>query len=203
MKRTVTSNTVALRSIASDLSSITATLAVGAEVEQVDASAGWVKVVTDDGRTGWLRETDLGEIAEAAPATLVEERSELSGELAAVEQTQLETLVSQIQQVAQTRQADAERPATGWEFATDVVKAVVGKNYTVHAVVALVLYFFMWVPGLVLNVIYLKQANRDQRETGKAPEGKGCLLWLLWVFGIIPFVTIAMLLVIGLTVAEE
>jgi hypothetical protein len=179
------------------MSGIVATLVMGTVVDQVDKSAGWVKIVTDDGRTGWLRETDLGPVAEAAPSTIAAERAELSSEIQAVEQTQLGTLVSRIEQVAEARQAEANRPAAGWQFATDAVKAVVGRNYMFHAFVALVAYTFMWIPGLVLNIVFLNQAGKDQNETGKAPEGKGCLLWLLWVFGIIPFVTIVLLVAIA------
>ena len=185
------------------MSSIVATLVVGTVVQQVDKSAGWVKVVTDDGRTGWLRETDLSEIVDTSPPpTIATERAELHTELEAVGQSELRELVGEIEQVAQNREAAADRPVTGWQFATDVAKAVVGKNYTVHAIAALVLYTFMWVPGFIVNVVFLKQANRDQDETGKAPEGKGCLLWLLWVFGIIPLVTIILLLAIGIMVAD-
>ena len=203
MKRTVSSSTVAIRSIASDMSTIVATLVTGTVVDQVDASAGWVKVVTDDGRQGWLRETDLSAIAEAGPPTLAQERSGLSGELQAASQSQVETLVNRIDQVAQTREAETSRPATGWQFAADSANAIIGKNYTVHAIVALVLYTFLWIPGLILNVVFLNQANRDQREAGKAPEGKGCLLWLLWVFGIIPVVVIVLLIAIGIVVGTE
>jgi hypothetical protein len=60
----------------------------------------------------------------------------------------------------------------------------------------------MWIPGLVLNIVFLNNANRDQRAAGKAPEGKGCLVWLLWVFGILPAVIFVLLLAIGLTVAD-
>ena len=184
------------------MSSIVATLVVGTVVDQVDASAGWVKVVTDDGRQGWLRETDLSDVAEAAPPTIATERTVLATELNAVEQTQLQTLVTQIEQVAQTRETAANLPAAGWQFATDAVTAVVGKNYTFHAIAALVAYTFMWIPGLVLNIVFLNNANRDQRANGKAPEGKGCLMWLLWVFGIIPPVVIVLLIAIGFMVAE-
>jgi hypothetical protein len=147
-------------------------------------------------RAGCVKPT-LVRSLRAAPPTIAEERLALSSEIQAVEQTQLGTLVSRISQIAQTRQAEANLPAAGWQFATDAVKAVVGKNYTFHAVVALVAYTFMWIPGLMLNVVFLNQANKDQNDAGKAPEGKGCLLWLLWVFGIIPFVTIVLLIVIA------
>jgi hypothetical protein len=184
------------------MSSIVATLVVGTVVDQVDASAGWVKVVTQNGRQGWLRETDLGPGAEAAAQTLAGERAELSNELEAVEQTQLGTLVSQIEQVANTRQAAEDREPVGWQFTADEAIAAIKKNYTFHAFVALFLYSFLWVPGLILNIIWLNQANREQNETGNPPQGKGCRVWLIWVFAIIPVVIIGLLLAIGLMVAE-
>jgi hypothetical protein len=185
------------------MSSIVATLVVGTVVDQVDASAGWVKVVTEDGRQGWLRETDLSEVSEAATPTMAAETATLSSEIAAVEQSQLQTLVTQIEQVAETRQRVESREPTGWQFEPERAVAAVKKNYTFHALAALFLYTFLWLPGLILNIVFLNNANRDQNETGKAPEGKGCLVWLLWVFGILPVVIIVLLLAIGLTVAEE
>jgi hypothetical protein len=185
------------------MSSIVATLVVGTVVDQVDASAGWVKVVTDDRRQGWLRETDLSEVTEAPAPTMAAERNELASEIKAVEQSQLQTLVTQIDQVATTREATANQVAKGWQFATDAAAAVIAKNYTFHAFAALFLYSFLWIPGLVLNIVFLNNANRDQRATGKAPQGKGCLLWLLWVFGILPVVIIVLLLAIGIMVGDE
>src|SRR5262245_41731030 len=152
------------------MSGIVATLVEGTVVEQVDASAGWVKVVTDDERIGWLRETDLGPVAEAPPPTIAQERTELHSELAAVEQSELGKLVSEIQQVAQNREAEVNRLVNGWQFATDAAKAVIGKNYAIYAFIALILYSMLWVPGLIFNVVLLNQANREQSETGNAPE---------------------------------
>jgi hypothetical protein len=186
------------------MSGIVATLAIGSVVDQVDKSAGWVKIVTDDGRTGWMRETDLSEIVDTSPPpTIAEERTELHTELEAVENTQLEALVTQIQQVAQNREAEANRPATGWQFATDAAKVVIRRSYTLQAVIALIMYTLFWIPGLVLNIVFLNQANKDQGETGKAPEGKGCLVWLLWVFGILPVVALVLLIALGIAVGEE
>src|SRR5688572_21370698 len=106
------------------MSSIVATLVVGTVVDQVDASAGWVKVVTEDGRQGWLRETDLSEVAEAQP-TMATERTELASELEAVEESQLQTLVTQIEQVAETRQRVESREPSGWQFEPERAVAAV------------------------------------------------------------------------------
>jgi hypothetical protein len=201
LKRSIATSTAAVRERASDLSGIVATLVIGAEVEQLDASDGWVKVATEDGRQGWLREEELGPGAEAAPPSLATERIELARELEAVEQTPLETFVTQIEQVTPASQAEAEREPAGWQFSADEAIAAVKKNYTFHALAALFLYTFLWMPGLILNVIWLNAANRDQRDIGKAPEGKGCLVWLLWVFGIMPVVVVVLLIAIGIAVA--
>src|SRR3954447_3445132 len=101
------------------MSSIVATLVMGTIVDQVDSSAGWAEVVTEDGRRGWLRETDLSEVAEAPAPTLATERRELASELEAVEQAQLGTLVNQIAHVTYAREAQANRPATGWQWAAE------------------------------------------------------------------------------------
>src|SRR3954465_12425033 len=143
------------------MSSIVATLVMGTVVDQVDASAGWVKVVTEDGREGWLHSTDVSEIAEAPAPAIVDERTDLASEIQAIGQNELQTLVTQIEQVAESREAAANVPAAGWQFATDAVTAVIGKNYTFHAFAALFGYTFMWIPGLVLNVVFLNNANRD------------------------------------------
>ncbi|NJL54974.1 hypothetical protein HC928_07145 [bacterium] len=60
------------------------------------------------------------------------------------------------------------------------------RDYTVMAIVILILYWVFWLPGLIVNVIMLSEANQVQRETGMAPEGKGCLTALLW-FNVLPF----------------
>jgi hypothetical protein len=53
----------------------------------------------------------------------------------------------------------------------------------------------MWFPGLIANILFWQEANRVERETGRAPEGKGCLVALFIVFLILPEV-IALLAVV-------
>lgn len=60
------------------------------------------------------------------------------------------------------------------------------RDYTVMAIVILILYWVFWLPGLIVNIVMLSEANQVQRETGMAPEGKGCLTALLW-FNVLPF----------------
>jgi hypothetical protein len=204
VKRSVTANTAAVRALASELSGIVATLVIGAEVEQLDASGGWVRVRTADGRDGWVPETDLGPPIGDTETLIDTQRDVLQAELDGVEQSQVGTLVAQLEQIAETREGQAAEQPTGWEFTVERSGvAFSGKNYTLHAIIALVLYWFMWVPGLVVNIMFLNQANRERDTLGKDPQGKGCLVALLWVFGILPVVIIVLLLVIGIMVAEE
>lgn len=59
------------------------------------------------------------------------------------------------------------------------------RDYTNTAILVLILYWIMWLPGLIVNIITLNEANQVERETGSRPEGKGCLVALLW-FNVIP-----------------
>jgi hypothetical protein len=60
-------------------------------------------------------------------------------------------------------------------------RAAATRDYTTPAVITLILYFVCWLPGVIANVIYYLQAQRDEALTGRSPQGKGCLLWLLIV----------------------
>ena len=66
--------------------------------------------------------------------------------------------------------------------------AAATRSYTTPAIITLVLYFVLWLPGLIANIVYWRDANSAQRLTGHAPEGKGCLLALLWVFVYLPLI---------------
>ena len=60
------------------------------------------------------------------------------------------------------------------------------KSFTTPAIITLVLYFVLWLPGLIANIVYLNEANNVQRLSGRAPEGKGCLIAMLVVFVALP-----------------
>jgi hypothetical protein len=55
------------------------------------------------------------------------------------------------------------------------------RNFTESAVLCLVMYWLLWPVGAVLNFVYLSEVRTVERETGKQPEGRGCLLALLIV----------------------
>jgi hypothetical protein len=207
LKRTIASSTAAVRQYATDLSAIVATLVIGSEVDELDTTTDWVKVATDVGRQGWMKTADLGPAAEAGappavasstpapPPTLAAERTVLQQEMGSVEMAPLRELATQIEAIAKSRQR------ADYVAQLNSVRRLVLKNYAGYAFVALVLYSFLWLPGLIANIKFLNLANADQRADGKVPQGKGCLVWLLWVFGIIPVVTFVFLIVLGILVS--
>lgn len=79
---------------------------------------------------------------------------------------------------------------TPFDYETERRRAAAVRDYTTPAIITLVLYFVMWLPGLIANIIYFMQASEDEKLTGHPPQGKGCLLALLivWVAG--PFLIV-------------
>ena len=49
------------------------------------------------------------------------------------------------------------------------------KSYSGAAILVLILYLFLWFPGLIANVLYLEEAKRNQRIAGHDLPGVGCL----------------------------
>jgi hypothetical protein len=70
------------------------------------------------------------------------------------------------------------------------------KSFTTPAIITLILYLVLWIPGLIANLIYLNEANNIQSVTGKAPEGKGCLTAMLIVVGVVPAFFLCMLVAV-------
>ncbi|HEX4054692.1 MAG TPA: hypothetical protein VHX86_10545 [Tepidisphaeraceae bacterium] len=66
------------------------------------------------------------------------------------------------------------------------------RSYLNAAILTLILYVIGFgIVGLIANVAYLSSAKRTELETGEIPEGKGCLVALLWVFLWIPLIMLA------------
>jgi hypothetical protein len=55
------------------------------------------------------------------------------------------------------------------------------KSYTGPAVLVLVLYMVLWLPGFVANILYYSDARRMERIAGYALPGSGCLTVMLWL----------------------
>lgn len=69
------------------------------------------------------------------------------------------------------------------------------KSYTTSAFLTLIAYWIgFYIGGLVLNLIFLSQANKSKRILGENPSGRGCLVLLLWTHLIIPIVLLLALL---------
>jgi hypothetical protein len=65
--------------------------------------------------------------------------------------------------------------------------ALATKSFTGAAVITLVLYFLLWIPGLIANILFYKEAREVKRVTGRAPAGMGCLSFMFWA-SVIPFI---------------
>jgi hypothetical protein len=65
------------------------------------------------------------------------------------------------------------------------------RSYVTPAVITLVLYFVLWIPGLIANIVYLNAANEDRHMSGIEPQGRGCLIVLLGVFIGLPLLAVA------------
>lgn len=63
----------------------------------------------------------------------------------------------------------------------DMRRAALGRSYVTPAVITMALYCLLWLPGLVANVVYLRAANQDAILARRMPQGRGCLVTLLWV----------------------
>jgi hypothetical protein len=69
------------------------------------------------------------------------------------------------------------------------------KSYLNSAILTLILYFVGFgLIGVVVNFVYLSSAKNEELRTGVAPEGKGCLVALIWMFFWIPLIAGALFL---------
>jgi hypothetical protein len=69
------------------------------------------------------------------------------------------------------------------------VSSTRNQSFTGKAVIALLLYFLFYIPGLIVNIMFISQANRVRKETGQTPSGIGCL-WATLVVSIIPLAAV-------------
>lgn len=58
-------------------------------------------------------------------------------------------------------------------------------SFTGKAVIAFLLYFLGYIPGLIFNVMFLNEANNVGKEIGRTPEGTGCL-WATLIGSLVP-----------------
>ena len=72
-------------------------------------------------------------------------------------------------------------------YTEDEIRAARGKSYTAHAVAALVLGIFLWIPGLIATVLFRNEAKRTEKIAGQSLPGVGCLstMFGMYMFGLI------------------
>jgi len=73
------------------------------------------------------------------------------------------------------------------------VAPVIEKSFISYAVICMLLYLLCWPLSLILNIMWYVEAKALENETGREPDGKGCLFVMLFV-GVI----ILALIVIGM-----
>ena len=77
----------------------------------------------------------------------------------------------------------------------DIEKAIARqKSYVGAAILTFFMYLLFYLPGLVLNVVYLSSAEKTKDVAGKAPDGVGCLWCLLILFCILPIAVFIVIL---------
>jgi CDP-diglyceride synthetase len=59
------------------------------------------------------------------------------------------------------------------------------KSYTGNAVLTFILYWFFWLPGLIVNYMFYSEAKRMERTAGQSLPGVGCLSIMLFLNAIV------------------
>jgi hypothetical protein len=76
------------------------------------------------------------------------------------------------------------------------------KSYTNKSILVLVLYWILYIPGLIANLVYLLEARKITRDTGRNPEGAGCLQALFIIFGVLPIAFVLVIFFVYVFVAR-
>lgn len=73
-------------------------------------------------------------------------------------------------------------------------------SFTNKAVLTFFLYWLAYIPGLIFNIMYLNEANNIKKETGRTPEGMGCL-WATLIGSFVPVLFVCMIVFISIIVS--
>jgi len=68
------------------------------------------------------------------------------------------------------------------------------KGYIGASVITFFVYWLFYLPGLIVNLLYLNDAKKTAKIAGQKPAGYGCLVALL-VIGLFPLIAIILVLV--------
>ena len=58
------------------------------------------------------------------------------------------------------------------------------KSYIGPAIITFIVYWLFYLPGLIVNLLYLSDAKKTAKIAGQKPSGYGCLVVLL-VIGLV------------------
>lgn len=61
------------------------------------------------------------------------------------------------------------------------------KSFVGAAVVVFFLYWLFYLPGLIFNYIWIKDAEKVKKAAGTSPSGLGCL-YVMFIIGLIPLI---------------
>ena len=67
------------------------------------------------------------------------------------------------------------------------------KSYIGPSIITFILYWLFYLPGLIVNLMYIGDANRTAKIAGQKPSGYGCLIALM-IFGIFPLIATGLLI---------
>ena len=73
------------------------------------------------------------------------------------------------------------------------------RSFLTEAIVVLVCYLIFWFPGLIANIVFLREAQQVERATSRSPSGKGCLVALLVIFGLLPALSFCLFFFVALS----
>jgi hypothetical protein len=77
------------------------------------------------------------------------------------------------------------------------------ESFVGRAFIALILYYLgLYIVGLILNIVFLSNANGIRNRTGSSPSGRGCLLFLIWTHFWIPLLAFLIIIIISLALGE-
>lgn len=68
------------------------------------------------------------------------------------------------------------------------------KNYVSNAFIVLILYFVFYLPGLIFNIVWLREIKSVKMQSGTYPSGTGCLTVLYIFFFVIPLLSILIMI---------
>jgi hypothetical protein len=65
-------------------------------------------------------------------------------------------------------------------------------DYSVFALIVLVLFFVAWLPGVIANLVILTKANRDEKAAGHRLPGVGLLRAEKYIFFYVPIILLGL-----------